>query len=472
MSESENYNKERKAARPTNIARVIVGFIFISISIIYELPIILIISIAHLIASISWLFMVERYFVVYNSRPILWYLISSFDIFTVTLMVYLTGDAYSSLTLAYIVMTTLSSVDLDRRKGVYSASVGCLSYSILVLLVYLKILPEINIVSGNKSEEITLFAVILSITFLCLACTATNLVIYTIYSQLNESNKNLSLTLEEVKSLKYQQDGDYFLTSLLIEPLVVNKVPDNKLKIEYYISQYKKFKFRQFEKELGGDIVLSDVIHLEGEEYVFFANGDAMGKSMQGAGGALVLGVLLKSLLSRIQLETSSLSPENWLLNTFNELHKMFLSFDGMMLVSAVLGVVHKENGKVYFINSEHPALILYRDHKAEFIKYDDYIPKIGTPTMDELNVVHSFLLRNGDCVFIGSDGKDDLVLVEEKDSRDINPDETLFLKIVETYRGDLQLIVQNLSLYGKLSDDISILKISFGDHISGGNFT
>ena len=49
----------------------------------------------------------------------------------------------------------------------------------------------------------------------------------------------LQNTLGQVQKLKLQQDGDYFLTTLLIHPLIVNEATGSKIKIDFLIRQKK-----------------------------------------------------------------------------------------------------------------------------------------------------------------------------------------------------------------------------------------
>lgn len=52
-------------------------------------------------------------------------------------------------------------------------------------------------------------------------------------------------------------------------------------------------------------------------------NGDAMGKSIQGAGGALVLGTVFNTILTRSSISLhQNKKPEKWLEEAFLELQK------------------------------------------------------------------------------------------------------------------------------------------------------
>lgn len=196
-------------------------------------------------------------------------------------------------------------------------------------------------------------------------------------------------------------------------------------------------------------------------------NADAMGKSMQGAGGALVLGTVFKSIISRTQLsaEVREKYPEQWLKECYMELQSVFTSFDGTMLISAIFGLVHKSSGLFYFINAEHPWAVLYRDGQADFIEDELYLRKIGVSAegLEADTQIRTFQLQKNDVLILGSDGRDDLMLnVSDSGQRQINEDEKLFLKSVKAASADLQAIEGELKRKGSLTDDLSLLKISF----------
>jgi hypothetical protein len=450
------------ASRPTNIGRLIGGFVFLFISYLYDLYVLYTVAIVYLIVGLLWLYLVEKHYKIYARHPRFWYFNSFIDIFTLSVFVYLTGVTHSFVIVGYIVITTLSSIDLNVKRGRFAAFGSSISYIIIVVLVYTEKLPYINILTNNNSEKVTLFAVIISIVLLLVANIVVNLVVFNIYNQLNETNIEVNNKFEEIKLLKFQQDGDYYLTSLLIDPLFESLEYNDKILIETYVSQYKKFSFRNENREIGGDIVLHDKITLGNQEYTVFINADAMGKSIQGAGGALVFGVVIKTVLSRIKGEIRFLNPENWILETYNELQKIFESFDGLMLVSAILGLIEKSSGVVYFLNLDHPDLILYRDKKANYVKPASHCSKIGMPYTHLPQSVDSFMLEDGDVLILGSDGKDDLKKDWEKAHDMYNYDENLFLKIVESHDANVKEIIQNMSQYGTIIDDISLLKIVY----------
>ncbi len=284
--------------------------------------------------------------------------------------------------------------------------------------------------------------------------------------KVTQRTQELKSTLDQVQALKQQQDGDYFLTSLLIKPLNVNRTENERVAVDFLLKQKKQFEFRQRNSEIGGDICMARHIALRGRNYTVFLNADAMGKSMQGASGALVLGSVFESIITRTRLssEARSIYPERWLKNAFIELHKVFESFDGCMLISLVAGLIDESNGFVYYVNAEHPFTVLYRNGRAGFIEEELTFRKLGTSGMQGELFVSTFQLRPGDVLIAGSDGRDDILLGVDETSGDriINEDENRFLMVVEEANADLDRIQVLLESMGQLTDDLSLLRVVY----------
>ena len=283
--------------------------------------------------------------------------------------------------------------------------------------------------------------------------------------KVEQRTEELQETLNQVQELKTQQDGDYFLTSLLIGPLSSARTRDPRVQVETLVRQKKSFQFRRWTADLGGDLCSAAEIGLRGREYTVILNGDAMGKSIQGAGGALVLGTVFKSIITRTQdTETmSSRPPELWLKDTFSELQNVFVAFDGLMLISVVVALVDRESGTLYFINAEHPSPVLLRRGVASFLEEEIALRKIGIMDVTGDLVIRTFRLLPEDLVFLGSDGRDDIVLGHDLDGRrQINENELLFLRSVEDAGGSLDRIFASLNARGELMDDLSLVRVGY----------
>lgn len=283
--------------------------------------------------------------------------------------------------------------------------------------------------------------------------------------KIDERTRELQESLGNVKALKGQQDGDYFLTSLLLKPLTGNYANNRQMKVNIFIRQKKSFEFKTKTNEIGGDICLAHSIRLRGRDYTLFLNGDAMGKSMQGAGGSLVLGAVMQSIVERTKLspKEQTLYPERWLKAVFLELQKTFETFDGSMLISIVMGLADEKSGFVYFINAEHPWAAIYRDQKAFFIENDLTLRKLGTLGVNMGIRVQTYELKPGDAFVIGTDGRDDLMMgTDESGARVINEDEQLFLRMLEKADGDLEGTYNACKAMGEITDDFSLISLTY----------
>ncbi|PJZ69289.1 histidine kinase [Leptospira perolatii] len=282
-----------------------------------------------------------------------------------------------------------------------------------------------------------------------------------------ERTREVQEKMEEVQRLKIQQDGDYFLTSLLAKPLFYNANKSPRVSTNFLIKQKKYFEFRNKQGDLGGDICITGNLRL-GEpdnykQYTMAMNGDAMGKSMQGAGGSLVMGVMMNSIMARSAANRRVLNrtPVQWMTEVYNEVHSVFKSFDGSMVISATVLLICDETGEMYYWNAEHPFSVLYRDKKASFIESGLELRKLGLDSEYTFQV-HKFQLYPGDVIILASDGRDDLLLSSEGGTRVINEDETLFLKVVEKSEADIEIMEGHIREIGEVIDDLSILRIGY----------
>lgn len=291
--------------------------------------------------------------------------------------------------------------------------------------------------------------------------------------KVSERTRDLEQTLGQVQELKQQQDGDYFLTSLMLNPLGSNKATSDLYRIEFLVKQKKQFDFKHWQAEIGGDICVADRITLKDEDYIVILNADAMGKSMQGAGGAVVLGSAFHALLDRCRVSRaeSNRFPEAWIHEAFVELHKIFAVFDGSMLVSIFLGLIHEKSGAMFFTNAEHPWPVILRAGHADFLKTNVFYRKLGIIPGQEKYPwkvlrddspfhIDTVQLKAGDVLLVGSDGRDDLMLGVSKDQRVINEDENIFRRLAEETNGDLKELFEKLTNAGEITDDLSLIRV------------
>lgn len=282
--------------------------------------------------------------------------------------------------------------------------------------------------------------------------------------KVNVRTDELNQSLLDISKLKVQQDGDYFLIYQLLNPFVIKDISSKQFHVDHFLRQKKSFEYKNRKYEIGGDINISHSIQLKGQKYLLFVNADAMGKSMQGAGGALVFGSVFQSIVQRTKTDArfQNLNPEEWLKSIFQELQFIFETFDGTMLVSLSFGLIAEETGKLYFLNAEHPMIVLFRKGKANYLFPTVSYRKLGTLGANSPKEVNEFQLIPQDVLLIGSDGKDDLLSKNRDGEWEVLSEDENFLEIVEKTKGNLESIIQEIDSLGQVIDDISIIRITY----------
>ncbi|MEQ9364785.1 MAG: SpoIIE family protein phosphatase [Leptospirales bacterium] len=309
-------------------------------------------------------------------------------------------------------------------------------------------------------------------------------------SLVEQRTSELQFSLDEVSRLKEQQDGDYLLISRILSPMTSTTIDGEVIRVDSLIAQHKRFEYRGMNGELGGDLCMAETLELDGERYVAWMNADAMGKSVQGASGAIVLAVAFRAFLHLSvdgQIPISGRPPVEWLLRLTEELQRVFRPFEGRMMVSLTLGLLNEKSGKMFAINAGHPPSVLLRAGTASYVLENSHDP-IGSASEDfdfserpeagsdqashqdrppiafspESAIIEMQLL-SGDVLIAGSDGRDDLRRKDESGRVSIESDPKRFIKIVADAGGDLDRIAKILEASGQRVDDLSLIRLAYG---------
>ncbi len=313
-----------------------------------------------------------------------------------------------------------------------------------------------DLATGIFTEEKLRFLSVLTSQF---AVSLENSTLYAnLEGRVQERTAELEQSLEQVRTLKLSQDLDYYLTSLLLQPLSGIRVSDTALSIQEHVLQKKKFKYMRWEDQLGGDLCIARTVQIAGRRCIAVANADAMGKSMQGAGGALVFGAVFESITAS---SNEDVGPEQWLRNCYAELNEVFRSFSGYMMISAVIALIDEHSNTIFYLNSDHPSPVLVRNGKGSFLS-PGVLPRFGmrpTPAEIPVEVLH---VEPGDVFICATDGRDDLIVTDGAGQPALNEDPDLFLRNCEEAGGDAEVIFRTLTAGDRLTDDLAILSVRF----------
>ncbi|HRG75129.1 MAG TPA: SpoIIE family protein phosphatase [Leptospiraceae bacterium] len=410
-----------------------------------------------------------RYFHYFNLIPIT-ILVSIFGYILFTSDINLWNDFLNQLVIPFLYPPLIFLIFViiiynGFIKNSIDAKIMFTGWLILIAGMISDILVHLEVIRFERTLEYSFFVFILSLAFIL-----SNRFVR-VHQEVEDLNLNLEkkvihrteelqTALTKVNELKLSQDGDYFLTYLLLEPLCVKAVTNQNIKVDFLISQKKKFVFHKNNHEIGGDTCIAHSIFLQHRPVTVFLNADAMGKSMQGAGGVLVLNSIFESIVKRTSLQPvfAEQSAESWLTNAFIELHNVFIMFEGSMMISLNMGIIDDVSGRMVYVNAEHPAIVLFRDENTSFLPLLEMNCKLGSPLMEERVYINSFLLADKDVLLLGSDGRDDIIL----SSGEMNNDYDLFLTHVKNARTDLKKIFTEILKTGEIYDDLSLLRIEY----------
>ena len=266
--------------------------------------------------------------------------------------------------------------------------------------------------------------------------------------------------IKQIIKIEEKRQADFYLLKQLFEPFQNLELSSENIFIEYYLEQYAKFNYKNHSFDLGGDYIYFCRIYLRNRKYIFFINADSMGKSLQGLVGTLILSTILSAIIKRTKkrIIEKERYPETWLKYTALEIHEVFQTFFGFMMVSAVIGLIDEENGLLYMLNFDHPLPIYIKSNNYHFL-YPKVHKKLGFPSLNISIEIFRHPLSQNDIIIIGSDGKDE-VLIEEENT--INEDENLSLNLLKEAKGNLSIFVNKLKSNYTLTDDLSLLKIAY----------
>ncbi|MCS7205369.1 MAG: serine/threonine-protein phosphatase [Leptospiraceae bacterium] len=268
---------------------------------------------------------------------------------------------------------------------------------------------------------------------------------------------SINTYLSKILQHKKKRQTDYFLLFQLYDSLKVFSIHSENIEYQYIVQQFTKFVFKNTILTLGGDYIYLDKIELRNRSYVFFINADAMGKSLKGLLGILVLASVLIAILRRTQKRKIEKQrfPDTWLKYVYLEIQEVLETFNGSMLISAVIGLIDERNYCMYYINLDHPRIILQRGNEYQFIESKIY-QKLGFPGSTEVIEIHRLFLNKSDSIYVGSDGKDEVLI-----NGQVNQNENLSLELLRQTEGDIKKFYKSLKSNFEFQDDFSMLKIT-----------
>lgn len=264
---------------------------------------------------------------------------------------------------------------------------------------------------------------------------------------------------KQILKIISQRKADLYLIHQLFEPFQKFQFYFTNFKIHYIVKQLNTFEFNKNLFQIGGDYIYLKNITLRNRKYLFFINADAMGKSLQGLGGTIVLSSVLSAILKRTEKMKTELNkyPDTWLKYTSLEIQEVLETFEGFMMISAVMGLIDEENGFLYLLNFDHPKpIILNQNNELIFIESKIH-KKLGFPKENHFLQVHRSFLEQNDSILAYSDG-----CIELEINKKINENETIIKEILLETLENISNLLTIIQKKGQIKDDISLIKIQY----------
>lgn len=327
-----NLKNVKNKHRLNYIFRFISALFFCPILYYFNIKAILIFALVYIFICLIWIALVE-----FESKIILIeefrYFRLTIDVVALTLITYMTGSINSFFVLGYTVNITLYSMYVTNKFGIFTIIMSFLQYNSLLLLIYYRVIPMINILSLNKQnpKDITIANVIITEATLLLFSLIVHIVVNRIY-------KKLQVERNKLQSYNIKMEQEVSLARRIQEQLIPSLNPA----INIY-SLYKPMD------EVGGDFY----------DFIKLNNPDKIGIFLSDVSGHGVPAAFITSMIKTIILQAGD--RVNDPANLLYYMNDILQSRTAGNFVTAFYGIYNQSDHSMLYSNAGHnqPYIIL-----------------------------------------------------------------------------------------------------------------
>ena len=337
--------------RITNLSRILIAVLDLILILLgnVEYNFFIFVAIIHLIFSMIWFFMIESELLIEKDHKWSGYFPAIIDITAATSIIQLTGNIHSYLVSGYYIVTAIGSMHSEKHFGLSLMIICFLQYTVTGILVYLNIIPNLNIFFSGFFYLI-LMSILISAFYMLAGLLAVNKII----------NKFVLKSIELTEKAEREKEKSERLLSNIRQDLNFAK------KIQKKLLPYSSYKFESINinslylpmVEVGGDIF--DFYPIDKNKVrVFLA--DATGHGVEAA----LITMLIKSELE--SLKQQSLSPGQLLqvLNdTFYNKYNSLSFFFSCFVVD-----INLQKRELVYSSAGHPEQYLIDSENFSFLK-------------------------------------------------------------------------------------------------------
>lgn len=335
---------------PVNFSRVILVTSGMGVAYYYSDTLLMFVSFALVVISLFYL-VTELFFASLTKSPISVYFITTLDLGIIFFYVYSTG--MNSFFLGGVIYATaLSSLNTEIKQGIYCVWGSLFFHASLLLLIYLQIIPFLNIF--HRNEELNIVSLMLGFSLIHFI----NFLVFTIISHLQTNlMKHQSELVHEKNKLAesyHELDTDLNMARKIQEKLIPNQdyVPN------VYSIYYPMMK-------VGGDFF----------DFIKFDDPHKIGIFLSDVSGHGVSAAFITTMIKTIILQAGTkLKHPSELLNHMNEvLHNQTNSY----FVTAIYGIYDSESRIFEFANAGHNWPLLLNKSSIESL-FGESKPPLG----------------------------------------------------------------------------------------------
>ncbi|MCR9143218.1 MAG: serine/threonine-protein phosphatase [bacterium] len=334
--------------RGVNLARLVYSAAFIGLLYYLDLryPLLYAAAGLHLLFAVLWLILLETEVIV--EKRVWWsgYAPATADVIYVSMWIYLTGNVSSFLVAGYFVSIALSSMTEQRNYGLWTAAMCALCFSTMGVLVYLHVLPTVNILMDAVRPTGT--ALIITIGLTCFWFLLVNRIISTLFLRLNQ----------EIIERKAAEDH------LMRDLQLARKVQESIIPTYDRLPASRELSFGSFYlalESVGGD--LYDVLPLSENRFAFLI-ADVSGHGVPAA--------LLTTMAKAIFAKAVAAHPDHPE-EVCRSLNRDMYSFIGDLrhYLTAYYCLLDVNTGKLEYCNAGHHPALLFRPGESAVRELD-----------------------------------------------------------------------------------------------------
>ncbi len=368
--------------RGINIARLLYSIAFISLVYYLELdyPLLYAAAGAHFVFSLTWLILLETEALVESRSWWSGYAPATADVVYVSMWIYLTGNVASFFIAGYFVSISLSSMTEKRNYGLWTAWMCALFFSGMGVLVFLGVLPAVNILM--EAVRPTAGALIVTIGLTCFSFLLVNRIVSTLFLRLNR----------EISERKAAEDR------LLRDLQLARKVQESIIPTHDRLPASKELSFGSFYlalESVGGD--LYDALPVGDHRYAFLI-ADVSGHGVPAA----LLTTMAKAIFAKAVADHPD-HPEE----VCRAINRDMYSFIGDLrhYLTAYYCLLDVQSGKLEYCNAGHHPALLYRPGESGLRELDTENSFFIGVEPDFVFERGSISLKSGDRLLLFTDG-------------------------------------------------------------------